>query len=161
MFKPDFLCLVEPKIPLVARDWNWAVWSFVGSNVKVLPSIQVFTMERYSISFVVYSDQHVTFQASKLGRHYTLIVVYGDNLASGRCRIWKDLLDLQVNGPWFAIGDFTGVKGSHEKKDGSINVQACREFISFMDDAELTDLQMHGSEYTWTNGRRGTDNIQC
>lgn len=48
------------------------------------------------------------------------------------------------------------VIGSHKKKGGCLPLQAsCDEFKAWLDSCNLTHMVTRGSEFTWTNGRKG------
>lgn len=66
---------------------------------------------------------------------------------------------LQSNylGAWSLIGDFNSVLGSHEVRGSSLPLRvACDDFKQFSDLGRWTHILTRGSDFTWSNGRKGS-----
>ncbi|PON85920.1 Endonuclease/exonuclease/phosphatase, partial [Trema orientale] len=68
--------------------------------------------------------------------------------------LWDSLSSLHVAGPWFVMGDFNSVMGSHETT-GVLKRQSCEEFRAGVTLCDLIDLDTQGPLYTWRGMRRG------
>lgn len=64
-------------------------------------------------------------------------------------------LQLSNHGPWYYIGDFNAIIGSHEMRGSHLPFQAsCAEFKQWSDSCNLIHLETVGAQYTWSNGRK-------
>lgn len=67
-----------------------------------------------------------------------------------------------TNGSWLCFGDLNDVLAAQEKKGGNprtfdqLNMGRCT-----MEECGLLDLGFSGYLFTWSNGRKGPDQIQC
>ncbi|XP_043693127.1 uncharacterized protein LOC122643577 [Telopea speciosissima] len=95
---------------------------------------------------------------------FLLTCVYGDPIKHRRKLVWDRrvcALHSHQQHRWLCYGDFNSYLSWHEKDGGS---QKCSKdidiFRDFIDKCDFLDLGFHGPMYTWSNKRRGQDNIR-
>lgn len=120
-----------------------------------------FSQNNLSPSNLLMSGQFFNLEVSIQGRNYYLSFVYASNSIVERCGLWGELLRYVLQGPWLVIGDFNLVRGAHEKQGGIVNRTSCQDFNLFSGGANLIDLSIIGTQFTWSNGHRGVQNNQC
>lgn len=117
------------------------------------------------------SDQHVTLSRSFSADNSStglLTVIYASPNWVHRRRLWDSLFhfhmdrDLDHNStPWILMGDFNCITDPQDKRGGSpfSYTPAVRDFQSFINNTNLTDLGFIGQPYTWCNMRDGPARI--
>lgn len=89
--------------------------------------------------------------------------IYCPCYPTGRNLFWDAInnLSLTFSEPWILIGDFNSITCQAEKKGGNPFASSSNNnFSNNLDDLGLVDLGFHGNQFTWTNKRAGSDNIQ-
>lgn len=114
-----------------------------GYEVQILQS---------SINFI-----HTGIKEKKSGNLFQITFVYGNPLFRLRRQLWPKLELLQPlrSGPWCLMGDFNEMLSISDKEGldpvAPIRLQLFREFL---DNANLMDLQLKGSKFTWISNPR-------
>ena len=124
----------------------WVVWS---ANARLTP--------------VFKSSQMITCSVLLEGREeeFFCSFVYASNFVEERKELWEDIRShhdspLFRNKPWMICGDFNEIlEGSeHSNFDStSINYGGMRDFQGLVRYCSMTDLNFHGSRFTWCNKR--------
>ncbi|XP_074265992.1 uncharacterized protein LOC141588449 [Silene latifolia] len=87
------------------------------------------------------------------GREFLLSIVYGNNNATARHRLWHSLRQFAGNvTPWVAMGDFNVIRYLHENISHNSHVQS--ELVDFNEcliQCGLDDMNGSSCEYTWYN----------
>ncbi|KAL9670325.1 hypothetical protein QQ045_007876 [Rhodiola kirilowii] len=115
------------------------------------------------VSVVSYSGCHIDFILNyKRVMHVTLF--YGNPRASLRHKSWDLLRKLRgfIKLPWCVIGDFNEITRFTEST--SSNLYRCSymaQFRQVLTDCGLMDLGFRGAKYTYSNKRRGQEEVQC
>ncbi|XP_062105698.1 uncharacterized protein LOC133817249 [Humulus lupulus] len=85
--------------------------------------------------------------------------VYAFNDEEGRKRLWKDLQDLSVMGPWIVMGDFNDILAKEERIGNRVRYKTSTDFTDCVANCQLEDVKYSGSFYTWCNKQHGEDRI--
>lgn len=90
--------------------------------------------------------------------------IYGFPEEGNKKKTWELIrrLSQDSNGNWICLGDLNDILSNDEKKGG--NQRSLQQLNLGRDtvcDCSLTDLGFRGYPFTWTNGRAGTEQIQC
>lgn len=65
-----------------------------------------------------------------------------------------------IMGPWICMGDFNEILWGREKRGGKLkSVRSMEFFRDTLTRCDLSDLGFTGQPYTWSNCRRGPENI--
>ncbi|WCJ43864.1 hypothetical protein M5689_024573 [Euphorbia peplus] len=168
-FKPDFLCLAEPMVDfssILISLWNSLNLTPIATNIGSPASIWVFcnrNVQTQNIVQVITNAQHITLDVNISTTTYRFSFVYGKVSHVERCFLWSDLSNSAGNftGPWSIMGDFNAMRGAHEKTGGPPLNISCREFNSFLDNCDMTEIDTKGPFFTWTNGRHGRAHVEC
>ncbi|MCI02340.1 hypothetical protein A2U01_0023372, partial [Trifolium medium] len=82
----------------------------------------------------------------------------GRDRAGGLSLLWQD----QVGHKWLCIGDLNDTLQADDKKGGLLRSQSQlgigRQTVVA---CGLNDMGFEGYPFTWTNGRQGSENVQC
>ncbi|XP_062075390.1 uncharacterized protein LOC133779445 [Humulus lupulus] len=87
----------------------------------------------------------------------TYVYVFNDE--EGRKRLWKDLQDLTVKGPWIVMGDFNDILAKEERIGNRVRYKTSTDFIDCVANCQLEDVKYSGNFYTWCNKQYGEDRI--
>jgi hypothetical protein len=129
------------------KSGGMVLWWKNGVNVSVRPWSQY------------YIDAAINFN----GQTWRFNGIYGEPRSDLRNKTWEVLryLRSQDDLPWLCAGDFNEALFQHEQIGGNPRNQAqMTAFGDCLNDCCLTDLGFKGYEYTWSNRREGSDNIQ-
>jgi hypothetical protein len=87
---------------------------------------------------------------------FTVTNVYAPCDASRRLLFFDDMKSLQhnVSGPWVLAGDLNIYRYAHEKNNNNISWTDMENFIDWINQMELMDIEICNSKYTWSNMRR-------
>ncbi|XP_062119269.1 uncharacterized protein LOC133833020 [Humulus lupulus] len=85
--------------------------------------------------------------------------VYAFNDEEGRKRLWKELQDLSVMGPWIVMGDFNDILAKEERIGNRVRYKSSTDFIECVANCQLEDVKYSGNLYTWCNKQHGEDRI--
>ncbi|KAL8488047.1 hypothetical protein ACS0TY_024357 [Phlomoides rotata] len=93
------------------------------------------------------------------GRSWHLGLVHACTAYIPRRELWNDITSLHLD-DLCIIGDFNVVLGSHERSRGATR-QICpsEEFMEFIDDAHLLDIESSGFQFTWSTRRSSSGYI--
>ncbi|KAK3220515.1 hypothetical protein Dsin_014485 [Dipteronia sinensis] len=82
--------------------------------------------------------------------------VYAASVESERRELWDFILASQqsLTAPWCVGGDFNTVLDPSERVGVSENLGSYRNFASFIAQANIIDIPLHGMSYTWSNNRK-------
>ncbi|GMI70239.1 hypothetical protein HRI_000693200 [Hibiscus trionum] len=116
--------------------WNSAVFKCNGSYIH-----KNFIA---SSGYLVGVDQCVGF-----------INIYGPSVDADKQCFFGELLEFLSNKPlpWCLVGDFNAIVSREEKIGMNFNCHLAEIFRSFIQDANLMDLPLHGGAFTWSNRR--------
>ncbi|KAK2635552.1 hypothetical protein Ddye_030344 [Dipteronia dyeriana] len=91
----------------------------------------------------------------KLAKEIAFCNVYGPNFENERVVLWEFIIGAQVSlpMPWCNGGDFNTVLNEAERIGGICNKVSMRNFNSFMLQAKVVDIPMHGCTFSWSNNR--------
>lgn len=118
------------------------------------------------MTLIHYSSNHILLSAhdSSSNCKWFLSGIYGWPEAENKWRTWDLLERIKRNNmePWCCFGDFNEIMWSIEKKGGrERSYQAMLGFREAILRCELLDIGYIGHDFTWSNGRSGSDNIQA
>ncbi|GMI90536.1 hypothetical protein HRI_002722900 [Hibiscus trionum] len=84
-----------------------------------------------------------------------LVNIYGPSIDNEKEDFFKELLEIinAHNAIWCLGGDFNAITSRDDKLGFSWNFQMMEVFRSFIQDACLIDLPLHGGAFTWSNNR--------
>lgn len=92
------------------------------------------------------------------------IGIYGHPEEQNKRYTWILLQDLisSCGDRVLCVGDFNDIITDSEEVGGNCRIQSQLAIgRQTMDACGLMDMRFHGHPYTWKNGRKGDDNIQC
>ncbi|KAH9289722.1 hypothetical protein KI387_033839, partial [Taxus chinensis] len=106
----------------------------------------------------------IKFHAIENNSEWILSNIYAPNTVSGRRKLWTDLKIFRTQHTttnWLIMGDFNSPLNPGEKYGGISSFSTgMEEFVDFVADLNLLDVDLHGNKYTWNNRRLGKDLIQ-
>lgn len=135
---------------------------FVNSRNRLSPNLWGFCNKDLSPNVISSTSQQVSFSVLYENSQVFLSGVYASTSHVIRRELWYDLTALQqnYNGPWCFIGDFNTILRAHEKRGVCLpNPISWEEFKTWTNNSNLTRFLTRGSEFTWTNLRRGRAHI--
>ncbi|XP_050211873.1 uncharacterized protein LOC126662030 [Mercurialis annua] len=81
-----------------------------------------------------------------------LILVYGSNTVADRSPLWADILqELQTDRHCYLMGDFNEILQLEERLNFLGYTSGMRDFMEFIQNSNLTEVQLNGRFYTWQN----------
>ncbi|KAK3222180.1 hypothetical protein Dsin_009205 [Dipteronia sinensis] len=91
----------------------------------------------------------------KLAKEVAFCNVHTHNSENERVELWDFIVWAQpsFSMPWCMGGDFNTVLCDTERKGGASNSASMRNFRSFLLQAKVVDIPIHGCAFTWTNNR--------
>ncbi|XP_058777111.1 uncharacterized protein LOC131651466 [Vicia villosa] len=106
--------------------------------------LQVVTLSSQMIHMAVYNNQRDFM--------FWLTAIYGLNRLDQRKVLWKELDNLNIQGPWCLAGDFNNVLCSQDKIGGKIVIEAeFKDLEDMMRNNDLAEMTNNGDYYTWSN----------
>ncbi|KAL6224666.1 hypothetical protein ACLB2K_003521 [Fragaria x ananassa] len=139
--------------------WRSIGMQLVGVNDRsqLFPNIWVFRSLNLSApTLISSSSQHLFVQFLVGGIAHGLVFVYAATTSVARRPLWSEieLINSSFTGPLLLVGDFNAILGAHEKSGGRLPTRvSCHEFQHMVDVCHLTQIDLKGSPFTWTNGR--------
>lgn len=88
--------------------------------------------------------------------------IYGWPDAKNKIKTWGllEAIHRSITVPWMCIGDFNEIMWNTEKKGGKLKSSYSMElFRDMVAHCRLHDMGFTGNPYTWSNGRRGDENV--
>lgn len=167
-FKPDLCIIAEPwmSVSHLSQRWlhnrNLKVFA-VNNRNNLNPNLWCLCASHLSPIIFSIDDQQVSFQVDLGGKTFGISAVYASTCYLKRRHLWHAISSIQTHYPipWSCIGDFNSILGAHEQKSFSTpNRLPMSDFQNWSDSHNLIHLPTRGSNYTWTNGRKGRNNIQ-
>ncbi|CAM8901946.1 unnamed protein product [Rhodiola kirilowii] len=124
--------------------------------------LALFWNNTMDVSVVSYSGFHIDFTLRHRGSvHVTLF--YGNPRTSLRHKSWDLIRRLRglINLPWCVISDFNEIFSFSESTSSNLSRRGHMEnFRQVLLDCNLMDLGFKGSQFTYSNKRKGHDEIQ-
>lgn len=166
--KPDFCIIAEPWMSVVNLSQRWLhhlnlkIFA-VNTRNNLLPNLWCLCASHLSPTILSLDDQQVSFQFDLEGKAFGVTAVYAATCYLRRRELWSAITNIQNQHliPWSCIGDFNAILGAHEQRStSSPNIIPMTDFQNWSDSNNLIHLPTRGSEFTWTNGRKGRNNIQ-
>lgn len=172
--KPDILFLMETKIKVgEMRKLNEQKLKFKGclavdcetTNYSRKGGLCMMWGENYSIKLLSYSLHHIICKVEDEDstKEWLCSGIYGWPQTYNKMRTWELLQYLKQTTtllPWVCFGDFNEIMWSREKAGGNQKSnESMNEFRTTLQRCELSDLGYIGTCFTWSNGRKGRDNI--
>lgn len=120
--------------------------------------------ESWTVQLRSFSMNHIlcTVQDEDGGEMWDYSGIYRWPDTNNKRKTWQLLkaIHRSIGKPWICTGDFNEILWHEEKKGGSIKTEAA---MGYFRDAlyrcGLSDLGYNGMKFTWTNGRRGKENV--
>ncbi|XP_062118627.1 uncharacterized protein LOC133832276 [Humulus lupulus] len=72
---------------------------------------------------------------------FFVIYVYAFNDEEGRKRLWKELQDLSVMGPWIVMGDFNDILAKEERIGNRVRYKSSTDFNECVANCQLEDVK--------------------
>ncbi|XP_058784732.1 uncharacterized protein LOC131659577 [Vicia villosa] len=116
----------------------WLQWNPYNVDIKVI------TGSSQMLHCEVYDAQGIF--------KFFITAIYALNKLDQRRKLWKDLNNLNQQGPWCLIGDFNNVLKSQDRIGGNIVTEAeYSDLQAFMDNNQLAEMESNGDYFTWSN----------
>lgn len=99
---------------------------------------------------------HVLVNINDMGLSCYFTGVYGEPDPNLRRDVWDKIShDISINSvPWGCMGDFNEILFQHEKEGlRPHDNRLIDDFRKFLDDNSLTDVELKGCKFTWSNNR--------
>lgn len=165
---PDFLVLVETKVPLSTLNDFFKNKGFTASSCSdpVGRSGGIWVLwdpSRVNVSAVEVTNQviHATIARADF-EEWVFSAVYGSTNPAARDLMWYDLQQRAANDnrKWFLAGDFNDHAASSEKRcfQRGNSYHRCNKFSNFLNSCNFIDLGCVGPKLTWSNNRAGLAN---
>ncbi|KAG7543067.1 Reverse transcriptase domain [Arabidopsis thaliana x Arabidopsis arenosa] len=91
------------------------------------------------------------------GNRVFISFVYGDPVVQNRENVWERLTRIGINrdGPWFMIGDFNEITGSHEKRGGRRRSESSfLPFRTMIHNCGMIEFPYQGNPFSWVGRRK-------
>ncbi|KAL8546688.1 hypothetical protein ACS0TY_006424 [Phlomoides rotata] len=99
------------------------------------------------------SDQCILLETIAHSHTWCFGFVHARSTHIPRRDLWVDIT-VHVNRSLCVMGDFNVVLGAHERSRGARNpARPTQEFMAFMDEAQLHDMDTSGPQFTWVTRR--------
>jgi len=163
LHKPDIVIISEPWMCFntFPRRWlsnlNLKLFA-MNSRPNLVSNRWCFCKSNLDPMILSSEDQHVTFSLSIESKVVAFSAIYASTNYIKRRQLWSSLNSLQSQHtlPWCFIGDHNVVIGSHEYRGSYTPARLpMEEFLGWLEANSLYHIPTRGSEFTWSNGRRG------
>lgn len=165
------IILHKPHIVIISEPWmcfntfpnrwhsnlNLKLFA-MNSRPNHLPNLWCFCKSNLDPTLLATDDQQVTFSLTIDSKVVAFTAIYASTSYIKRRQLWSSLNSLQSQHfiPWCFIGDFNVVIGSHEYRGSYPPARLpMEEFLGWSEANNLYHIPTRGSEFTWSNGRRG------
>ncbi|KAF6168093.1 hypothetical protein GIB67_011478, partial [Kingdonia uniflora] len=163
---PDLLCIAEPKVKPDVNKLRRK--NFFSMQREVLffenglsyPNILVLWRKGLTkLAVLACSSQHI----SVLFENVMVSYIHADCSYIQSRKLWRDLSVIgSSNLPWIVVGDSNIVLRAGEKNGGrGVRWRAVEEFLDFVNNSCLLDVNPFSPEYTWCNGQMVNNRILC
>ncbi|KAF1862973.1 hypothetical protein Lal_00018817 [Lupinus albus] len=161
--KPDLVFIAEPMIDfddVSPLFWSGLKLKSFGNNERgvLKPNLWGLCDIELNPHVIATSNQHITSALEVDNKVVFISVVYAHNCYVQRRELWADIQSLMDRncGSWCCIRDFNVVLGAHECRGPNLPPRLpSDEFKLFTDANSLIHLETRGTDFTWTNRRRG------
>ncbi|GMJ15348.1 hypothetical protein HRI_005204000 [Hibiscus trionum] len=166
---PQILFLMETKVSAVRMENIRKKCGFVhGIDIDADGSrggLSLCWNSDIMVNLCSFSSSHidVTICDVDSNNNWRFIGFYGNPVIAQRNLSWNLLRSLNTNPntPWLVAGDFNEILLASEKRGGRVrSSRQMNDFLSALNDCDLTDLGYSGCWYTWEKGRLSTNNIR-
>ncbi|XP_061371391.1 uncharacterized protein LOC133313955 [Gastrolobium bilobum] len=143
--------IVEKKFVGWKCDHNFS--SHAAGRILILWKPQKVTLTVLHMSAQL---MHCSILDSSSGNIFQISFVYGMHSITARRALWTSLLNIgaTMNRPWLILGDFNTILCPSDKHHGnSVTAYETSDFRDCCEELGVTNLNNHGSHFTWTNGR--------
>ena len=154
--KPNIICLAEPMCLFSSarssffRKLGFSLVAFNNVPGKRVSTIWILvSLDIVDFNVILSHPQHVTASFKVEGVSCYSSFIYASTSSSKRRILWDSLADLNLNGAWFAIGDFNSVLGAHETT-GTPRLSSCMDFAAAISLCNWVELDLQGPKYTWS-----------
>ncbi|XP_019460141.1 PREDICTED: uncharacterized protein LOC109359901 [Lupinus angustifolius] len=161
--KPDLLFIAEPKVDF--NEIHPSYWSqmnlklfIVNKRQDLLPSLWGLCNKNVDPIVFGCTDQLISVSMTLNNINFNFAAVYANTNYLVRRKLWDDLHILLSSfaGPWCFVGDFNAIMGTHEHRGSKTPSRIpIIDFKEFSDRETLIHLSTRGSDFTWSNKRRG------
>lgn len=171
--QPEIIFLMETKLLCnEMRRLNSLNWKYKGcftvdcelSTRSRRGGLSMLWHESVDLHLISFSLHHILCKINGTNgeKEWFCTGIYGWPEGSQKFRTWALLESIKnaVRGPWICAGDFNEILWSTEKRGGqlrtSMNMNMFRDALRL---CNLCDLGYTGNPFSWSNGRKGLDNI--
>lgn len=139
-------------------------WRFENNYAEAAGG-RIWLLWKASLSVVVYrkTDQLILCGVldPETGLEYTVAVVYAHNTEVERRSLWRDMRDiarhqLVASSPFVILGDFNQILSSTEHfsiQPYDLPVRGMEEFRVCLEESNLSDMDIRGTFFSWSNKR--------
>lgn len=143
----------------VAPGWRW------DTNYSHASGGRIWVLWKASVSVVVYlrTDQLILCGVldPASGIESTVVFVYAHNTEVERRSLWRDLLSISHNGlvrnsPLIILGDFNQILSANEHfslQPYELPIRGMEEFQQCLESSGLSDMEIRGAFFSWSNKR--------
>ena len=163
-WKPNLICLQEPKPELVTRRYVRSLWRCHHVDWLFLGSMGA------SRGILLMWDNRVMEKVDEAIGHYSLSCkfrnrvdhhewvfsgVYGPQVDGERGFLWDELASINSwwGVPWCVGGDFNVVRFPSKRSQAASFSSAMVGFFDFISNLGLLDPSLEGGSFTWSNNR--------
>lgn len=135
----------------------------VNNRGNLLPNIWCFCIKSISPTILDTNDQQIFVHVDLNGKAFHITTVYASNCHIRRRLLWDSLRSIQHSSslPWCCLGDFNAILGAHEQRSNFQPIKShMQDSHAWIDNNNLIHLSTKGTNFTWSNGRRGKFHIQ-
>lgn len=161
---PNFLYLSETKISVnhVASSLKSLGYvNFVGTDA-VSKGGGTFVGWKNDISADVLDLSlyycHMKVNGNQSFPSYYITFIYGPPVQSNRYLLWDWIKETAktITEPWVLLGDFNQIISAEDKISNNGTTSGINIFKETMDEADLSIINHHGPNFTWTNKRKSS-----
>jgi hypothetical protein len=166
--KPSFVFIAEPWMDVNSFPQTWLrrlnlkVFA-VNNRGNLLPNLWCLCLDHLNPEVIDLDDQQISFIFDDNGQVFGLSAIYASTNYIKRKNLWHKLSLIQNDNaaPWCFIGDFNSILGSHEHRGiHSPATAPMNDFHDWTDSNSLVHLPTRGMDFTWNNGRRGSNHTE-
>ncbi|XP_058749040.1 uncharacterized protein LOC131622002 [Vicia villosa] len=137
-----------------------------GSGKERAGGVMLMWKDSLGVSIVSHSLNHIKGSVFEEGedRNWNFIGIYGFPEEQNKRKTWELLMDLNtlVGEGLICFGDFNDISNNVDKQGGNLRLQAQLQWSRrAMEVCNLTEMNFEGYRFTWSNGRKDKENIQC
>ncbi|XP_021766985.1 uncharacterized protein LOC110731431 [Chenopodium quinoa] len=111
--------------------------------------------DRVTVNVLKIHEQfiHCSVLFKDLSTQIHLTVIYGLHSIHDRLPMWEGIRNISIqHSPWLCVGDFNSVLHTSDRLHGTnVTDYETRDFQSFVDDLDLTEVKSKETFYPWSN----------